>query len=186
MPKAAVHEKSVKHRNEASSAVALRLDALEKLFGNWKECGVPEGVTYPTSMNQLLVWTSPKFGITETLKSKRDISTKAGDHKEAALRVSHLIAKLAPEKLKPKRVGKTQKARRVHAEGARDEYKVLLEGVTEQWQTLRDIVEGKERDLVVVRRHLREVSEERERLREENATLTRELAALSPGLRVVR
>jgi len=186
MLKAAVHEKGVKHRNEASSAVALRLDALEKLFEKWKATGVPEGITYPTSMNQLLVWTSAKFGITEPLNSKRDISTKAGKHKEAAQRVSDLISKLAPEKPKAKRVYKTQKARRVHAEGSRDEYKTLLEGVTQQWQELRDKVEGKERDLVVVQQRLREVCDERDRLREENAVLTRELAAFSPGLRVVQ
>lgn len=163
-----------------------RLLALKTLFSKWALGGVPPGVVYPKSLRALLKWTCPEHGIATPIGSKRDLSKKSSEYKVDVQAIDALLKDLhSSAKLPPKRVYKTQKAKRVRAEDQTKLYKTLLDGVTKQWEEVSEELEGASRDLFAERHQNGLLRKEVDELKQENALLKRKLASKDTLLTVI-
>lgn len=181
-------------------SVESEFKAMKALFEVWAETGVPTGIKYPKTQSDAVGWKCEQFGI-KGVGSRREFRTTSLKYGPLVKEIRGLVAKLkavdeivtltrASGKAEPaietkRRAYRTQKARRVAAEGDAAHCRAMLENTLTQLQETRQTLASLERDLKVEHQRTTALKRENLELQEDNAQLKRILATKSGILHLV-
>lgn len=184
---------------------AERLFRVKALFERWLEDGLPAGViipkaygkkacklptpsdkiALPVSLNQVMVWIAPEFGIHQAIGSKRYVSLKDKEFGKTAKSILDAINKLRKAKTVKRAPPKTEKAKRVAAVGLAKKYMNLLVEVTKQFHEQGEKLSEATRDLAIERNRVELLEDDLAEARKENSALKHMLDRRHGALRVV-
>lgn len=175
-------------------------EKMKALFSEWAESGVPRGVDYPKTQTEAVGWKSERFGVVG-VGSKSYFKTTHPEYGAIVTEIKELIAKLKPESEVQKRhrdsvaqeapkkpagrTYKSQKARRVTAEDLSASLTAENISLLGQLHTVREELAASQLALKVERQTTEQLRQDRAKLEEDNAKLTRKLAVRSGILQVV-
>ncbi|UIJ85302.1 hypothetical protein LZK77_16430 [Rhizobium leguminosarum] len=197
--------KKKKDQYVGDGSPAERANRVKVLFERWVEEGLPKEVelplgrknskvhdgkslgliTMPTSLNQVLLWTAPEFGLHKAIGSKRYVSLSDAEYGSTAQAILAAINALKKAKKAKRPPPKTEKAKRVAAVALAKRYMNLAVGLSKQLHEQGERLNATERDLIVERGRNELLSDDLAQAQRENAALKKMLDRKRGKLRVV-
>ncbi len=176
-------------------------EKIRALFTAWAEHGVPAGVAYPRTQTEAVGWKCEQFGIIG-IGSKSYFKTTSVEYGLIVSEIKDLISRLKPEdevqrltsrKAEQgeapvgtnKRVYKTQKARRHLAEDRASSLDAENISLLSQLQQTREELAAVQLKLKIAQQTVEQMRQDKAKSDEDNARLTRMLAARQGLLQVV-
>lgn len=176
--------------------VLQRLQLMKAKYEEWVSTGVPEGVDFKTSLSSARGWSCPEHGIF-AIGSNRDWNTEHKKYGTLVAEIGELMSKLrsvrdvellenleeSPDQ-KP-RTYTTQLARRLVAEAKLDEAYERLIAVTANYHQAKYELEVKVQEYQTLSVRTRDLTQDFERVSNENSQIKRLLADQTRGLKVI-
>lgn len=177
-------------------------EKIKALFTTWVETGVPNGIEYPKTQSAAVGWKCEQFGISG-VGTKTYFNTRSPEYGKIVQEIKALIAQLKPQaevrKLsrkqanvpapvpapENKRVYVPQATRTYRAQSQAKEFEAELIATVTQLQQTREALVSLELSLKIERQATERLRAEKAKLEQDNARLTRLLAAKTGLLHVV-